>query len=67
MILFHSPLAICRLRCSISLVSLSPSSWCTQAEKFPDAPIYGGSKQVKGITKIVKDADAFSIGSLEVK
>jgi len=36
-------------------------------KEFPHAPIYGGSKRVKSVTKIVKDADAFTIGSLDVK
>jgi len=37
------------------------------ANQFPDVPIYGGSDKVKAVTKIVKDTDTFTVGSLEVK
>ncbi|TFK25086.1 hydroxyacylglutathione hydrolase [Coprinopsis marcescibilis] len=32
------------------------------ASKFPGAPIYGGSKQVPEVTKIVKDEEEFTLG-----
>ncbi|ETW85712.1 hypothetical protein HETIRDRAFT_407630 [Heterobasidion irregulare TC 32-1] len=38
------------------------------AKAFPDVPIYGGSDQVKAVTKLVKDKDEFTIGdSITVK
>ncbi|KAF9652930.1 Metallo-hydrolase/oxidoreductase [Thelephora ganbajun] len=37
------------------------------AKEFPNAPIYGGSNQVKAVTEIIKDTDAFTIGSLQVE
>ena len=64
--MFHHLPAVCRSRHSASVALLSPSR-STQASQFPNAPIYGGSKQVKAVTEIVKDADTFTIGSLEVK
>lgn len=66
-ILFHHPQAICRSRLSPIPASFSHSPRCTQADQFPNTPIYGGSEQVKAVTKIVKDADTFTIGSLEVR
>lgn len=30
--------------------------------RYPNAPIYGGSKQVKAVTHIVKDSETLSIG-----
>lgn len=67
LILFHLPPAICMSSPPAGVPPLSPSSWRTQASQFPHAPIYGGSNKVKSVTEIVKDADAFTIGSLEVK
>ncbi|KAL4250405.1 metallo-beta-lactamase superfamily protein [Abortiporus biennis] len=32
------------------------------AKEYPNAPIYGGSKQVDAVTHIVKDKDTFNIG-----
>jgi len=37
------------------------------AKEFPHAPIYGGSDKIQSVTDIVKDADEFTVGSLEVK
>ena|ERR1700722_3013716 len=34
-----------------------------QADKYPEAIIYGGSEQIPALTKLVKDKDQFTIGA----
>lgn len=51
----------------VNILPLSRFSRCIQAKQYPRVPIYGGSEEVKFATEIVKDADAFTVGSLEVK
>ena len=61
------PIVIRRSRQSTASILPLSHFYQHKAETFPRAPIYGGSKQVKSVTKVVKDTDAFTIGSLEVK
>jgi hypothetical protein len=35
----------------------------SQASKYPEATIYGGSDKVSCLTNLVKDKDEFTIGS----